>query len=176
MKKLSTRGLMLVSTLAIALAFAAAPSTAGAASTRAEYIAQVDPICQSYVGPITNAFNAYHRAFKSMNRKAKSGTFKAFLRSIRRTANTLSAVAQLHLSMTAQISGVPPVAADAATINAWLTALGQEQSNEVAAVTALRQLRFGPFLKRLNQADAAVNAATTAISGFGFAVCGVAVS
>jgi hypothetical protein len=176
MRNSSTKGMLLVAFAASALAIAGAPSTAGAASTRAEYIAQVDPICQTYVAPVTNAFKAYHRAFKTMNRRAKSGPVKAFLKSIRRTASTLTNVAQVHLSMLQQIAAVAPPSADSATINAWSTALGQEQANEVAAVTALRQFRFGVFFKRLNQADAAVNAAGTAISGFGFTVCGVAVS
>jgi hypothetical protein len=176
MNKVSTKRMTAVASVAIALAIAAAPSSAGAASTRAEYIAQVDPICQTFVAPVTNAFKAYHRAFKAMNKRAKSGTAKAFLRSIRRTANTLSTVAQVHLSMIQQIVGVAPPTADGATINAWTTALGQEQANEVGAATALRQLKFGTFFKRLNQADAAVNAADAAIAGYGFTVCAVAVS
>ena len=153
MRKLSIRGLTVTSTLAIALAFTAAPSTAGAASTRAEYIAQVDPICQSFVAPLTGAFSSYHKAFKSLNKHAKSGSLKSFIRSIKKTARTLDAVAQLHLSMTAQISAVPPPAADSATINAWTTALGQEQANEVGAATALRKFKFGAFFKRLDQAN-----------------------
>jgi glutamine synthetase adenylyltransferase len=176
MKNLSTRRLMIVSSFAIALAIAGAPSTAGAASTRAEYIAQVDPICQSFVAPVTDSFKAYHRAFKTMNRRAKTGPLKAFFKSIRRTASTLNTIAQVHLSMLQQIAAVPPPSADMAQISAWTTALGQEQANEVSATTALRQFRFGVFFKRLGQADAAVNAAATAISGFGFTVCSVAVS
>ena len=51
MTKLSIRGLTTVSCVAIALVAAALPETAGAASSRAEYIAQVDPICQSFAAP-----------------------------------------------------------------------------------------------------------------------------
>jgi hypothetical protein len=78
--------------------------------------------------------------------------------------------------MLQQIAAVPPPSSDLAQLNAWTTALGQEQANEVAAATALRHFKFGAFFKRLDQADAAVNAATNAITGYGFAVCGVAVS
>jgi hypothetical protein len=175
MRKPWTRGLTAVSSVAVVVALAA-PSTAGAASTRAEYIAQVDPICQSFVSPIANGFKAFRRAFKATNKQAKAGNAKAFLKSTRRTANTLNRLAQLHLNMTRQITAVPPAPGDEAIVRNWLTALGQEQASEVAAVTALRQLRFGAFFKRLAQADAAVRTATTAISGFGFAVCGVSVS
>jgi hypothetical protein len=176
MENLPTRRLTIVSSLAIAFAIAWAPSLAQADTSRAQYIAQVDPICQSFVAPVTNAFGAYHRAFKTMNRKAKTGPLKAFLKSIRRTARTLDVVAQTHLSMLQQIATVAPPAADLGQVSAWTGALGQEQANEVSATTALRQLKFGAFFKRLNQADAAVNAADQAIAGFGFTVCSVAVS
>src|SRR3954447_10826435 len=153
MKKMSIRGLSVVSTLALALALTVAPSTAGAASTRAEYIAQVDPICQSFVAPIDGAFRSYHRAFKAMNKRAKSGTVKAFIRSIKRTARTIDAIGNLHLAMISQISAVPPPSADEPTIRAWLTALGQEHASEVSAATALRHFKFAAFFKRLGQAD-----------------------
>jgi hypothetical protein len=155
-------------------ALAAAP--ASAASTRAEYIAQVDPICQSFVGPLTNAFGAYHKNFKRLNRAAKFGPVKAFVKSARRTARSLNAVAGLHASMIGQIAAVPPVPADAAIVNAWLSALRAEQSAEAAAVTALLHFRIGAFFNQLNAADGDVNAAQQAVQGFGFAVCEVTVS
>jgi hypothetical protein len=176
MRKLSPRGLTAVSSLAIALAVILAPATAAADSTRPEYIAQVDPICQSYQPQLIGAFKAYHRAFKVMNRRARSGTLKAFVKSVRRTAATLSTVAQLHANLIGQIAAVPPPMADAAIIATWLDAFRREQSYEVAATTALRQFKIGPFFQRLNQADGAVNDATTAISGYGFTVCGVTVT
>jgi hypothetical protein len=175
MRKLSTRGLTAVAAAAIALTILL-PSTAGAASTRAEYIAQVDPICTSYAGPLGNAFKAYHRNFKSMNRHAKSGTAKAFLKSLRRTAASLNVVAQLHATMIEQIAAVPPAAADVPIIDNWLNALRLEQSNELGASSALLHFKIGAFFKRLNQADGAVNAAGDAIRGFGFAACGVTVT
>ena len=56
---------------------------ADAASTRAEYIAQVDPICQSFVGPESSALSAFITNSKRLGRVAKSslrsGKFKPFL-------------------------------------------------------------------------------------------------
>jgi hypothetical protein len=175
MRKMSTRGLTAVTAAAIALTIML-PSTASAASTRAEYIAQVDPICTSYAGPLGNAFKTYHKNFKSMNRNAKSGTLKAFLRSLKRTAGSLNGIAQLHATMIEQIAAVPPVATDVPIINNWLNALRLEQSNELGAATALRHFKIGVFFKRLNQADGAVNAADDASRGFGFTACGVTVT
>ena len=50
------------------IAIWAAP--ADAASTRAEYIAQVDPICQSFVGPLGDSWAGYHKNYKAMTRAA----------------------------------------------------------------------------------------------------------
>lgn len=63
-----------------------------------------------------------------MVRAAKSGTVKAFLGQTTRTARSLSALAQVHATMIGQIAAVPPAAADAATIGAWLDYLRQEEA------------------------------------------------
>jgi hypothetical protein len=175
MPKLSRRGLPAVAGAAIAFAILL-PSTASAASTRAEYIAQVDPICTSYAAPLGNAFKAYHKNFKALNHNAKSGTFKAFLRSLRRTASSLVTIGGLHANMINQIAAVPPAPGDEGTITSWLNALRLEQSSEVGAASALRRGKFGQFFNKLDQADGAVNAADNAIRGFGFTACGVTVT
>jgi hypothetical protein len=175
MPKLSRRGLPAVVGAALAIAILL-PSSASAASTRAEYISQVDPICTSYAAPLGNAFKAYHKNFKALNKNAKSGTFKAFLRSLRATAASLTTIAGLHANMINQIAAVPPVPADQGTITAWLNALRLEQSSEVGAAGSLRHGKFKAFFNKLDQADGAVNAAGNAIQGFGFTVCGVTVT
>ena len=53
------RRALISSVLSIGLiAFGASP--ADATLTRAEYIAQLDPICQAFVGPETNAVGAFN--------------------------------------------------------------------------------------------------------------------
>jgi hypothetical protein len=149
-----------------------AASPANAASTRAEYIAQVDPICQSFVGAMGDAWGAYHRAYKRMIRLAKSGTPKAFLRQTRRTAGSLNQLARTRTSMTDQIAVVPPPTTDAGTVGTWLGYLRNEEGFEVSAASALRRLAINKFFKRLRQADKAETAGTQVISGFGFQACG----
>jgi hypothetical protein len=166
-------GLCAVALIVVGLASA---TSASAASTRAEYIAQVDPICQSYAAPLLSAFGAYHRNFKRLNKEAKSGTVGSFVRAARRTARSLNAIAGLHANEINQIAAVPPVPADAPTVNAWLTAMRQEQSFETAAVTALLHFRIGPFFRNLNNADGAADTARSSVQGFGFQVCEVTVS
>jgi hypothetical protein len=53
---------------------------ANAASTRAEYIAQVDPICQSFVAPENAAFRSYRKNDKRWFHLASSGSLKAWLK------------------------------------------------------------------------------------------------
>ncbi|HEX6586185.1 MAG TPA: hypothetical protein VF052_05490 [Solirubrobacterales bacterium] len=152
---------------------------AHAASTRAEYIAQVDPICQSFVGPQSNALSSFIKNTKRLGRVAqaavKSGKFKALLRQIRRTAGALNGYAQIHASMTDQIVAVPAPPSDAGTIGTWVNARRQAEGLARSAASALDRFKFKVFLKRLDQSDAAESAGISAISGIGFQVCGVSV-
>jgi hypothetical protein len=170
------RGAVAVVLLAIPVV-AVAP--AQAASTRAEYIAQVDPMCQSFVGPQSNALSSFINNTKRLGRVAraavKSGKFQAFLRQMRRTAGALSGYAQIHASLTDQIVAVPPPAGDAGTVGTWVNARRQAEGVARSAALALSQFKFKVFLKRLDQSDAAESAGLNAISGMGFQVCGVSV-
>jgi len=160
-----------VSVLSTGLVIAgAAPA---AASTRGEYVAQVDPICQSFVAPENAAFGTYKRNFKRMGHLAKSGTFKAFLRQTKRTARSLNGFAQVYSTVTDQIATVPPSDGDAATIGVWLNDRRQAAGAATSAATALVRLQIRKFFQRLSQFDAAEAAGIQTITGFGFQVCGV---
>jgi hypothetical protein len=145
---------------------------ADAASTRAEYIAQVDPICQTFAGPLGDAWGAFHRNFKGMLRAAKSGNFKRFLKGTKRMAVSLNGISQTRTSMIDQIAAVPPLAGDAGTVGTWLGYLRQEGGLEGSAASALRRLQIAKSFHRLRRADKASAAGIGAISGFGFQVCG----
>jgi hypothetical protein len=145
---------------------------ADAASTRADYIAQVDPICQSFVGPMGAAWGAFDRAFKRTTRAARKGTLKAFLRGTKREAGSLNQLAGTRTSMIDQIAVVPPAGADVGAIAVWLDHLRQEVAFERSAASAVRKLQIGKYFNRLKQADTAENAGHQAIAGFGFQVCG----
>jgi len=150
-------------------------SSAQAASTRAEYIAQVDPICQSFVGPVNGAFGAFNRNFNRMVRAARANKPKPFVRALRRTVASLNGLAAVHGSLIAQIEAVPPAPADSGTVGSWLNYLRQEEAAERGAGSALAQAKVRQFFRKLRQADQALRSAQTAISGFGFQVCGVSV-
>jgi len=145
---------------------------ADAASTRAEYIAQVDPICQSFVGPLGEAWSAYHRNFKRTIRAARADNTKAFLRGTKKVAQSLNLISRTRTGMVDQIAAVPPPDTDAGTIGTWLSDLRQEGALESSAASAVLSLRINKFFRRLRQADDAETVARGAISGFGFTVCG----
>jgi hypothetical protein len=148
---------------------------ADAASTRAEYIGQVDPICQSFVAPLEGAFGAVNRNFNRMVRAAKANKSKAFVRGIRRTSSALNGLAGVHANMIAQLAVVPPAPADSGTVGSWLGYLRQEEGFEQGAASSLAVFKIRPFFRQLRQADQALRSGQAAIAGFGFQVCGVAV-
>jgi hypothetical protein len=150
---------------------------ADAASTRAEYIAQVDPICQSFVGPEDVAYRAYVRDSKREAHLAGKGTLKAWLKATRRTSHSLTRFTQIDASLNEQIATVPPPAADAGTIATWLNNRRQFDALAASAAVALNRPvpQIGKYFKRVKQANASLDAAGRAIEGFGFQVCEVLV-
>jgi hypothetical protein len=154
-----------------AIAVGAAP--ANGAATRAEYVAQVDPICQAFRGPASAADSAYIKNYKRWFRVARKGTVKAFVRQTNRTAGSLLRFTQIHMSVTDQIATVPPAAADTGTVNTWLNYRRKSDAFSTSAASALRQLKFKRFFEQNDHADAAEAAGRVTIAPFGFQVCAV---
>jgi hypothetical protein len=152
-----------------------------------QYIAEVDPVCQSFAGPLNNASIAYAASFKGMVRSArrviqarKSGNTKklrrssrAFLRAIKTTADSLNGLAGIHAGLLAQLNGITPPSDG--RVSEWINQLGAEQSSEASGAMALSHFQIRPFFAAIRQADQAQTAARQAITGFGFHVCGVSV-
>jgi hypothetical protein len=156
------------------IAIWAAP--AEAASTRAEYVAQVDPICQSFLGPNDNAFHAWFKNEKLLGRVAKNGTLKQFGAQTKRVARSVKRLAQIQANLTDQIAAVPPPTEDFATVGTWLNHRRQEEAFLRSAASILVQYRpYKQYVRNLNMADAADQAATRTVSGLGFQVCEVIV-
>jgi hypothetical protein len=146
-----------------------------AASTRAEYVAQVDPICQSFVAPTVQALKAYNKNYKEWTRRLTKGSLKGWIRQTARTARSLHRFNQQHASLTEQIATVPPPAEDAVSVGTWLNDRKQADAFSEAAARAFARFKFAQFHKKIAQANAADAAGIRAIAGFGFQVCGVSV-
>jgi hypothetical protein len=149
--------------------------SASAASTRAEYVAQVDPICQAQAGPMAQAFGAFNKNYKRWVHVATHGSLKAWLKQTKRLGRSLNGINVAHSSLTDQIAAVAPPPEDVAPVNTWLGYRRQAEANGQAAVTALNRLAIDKFYKALDRADAADLAAARSAAGLGFHVCGVIV-
>ena len=148
---------------------------ADAASTRAEYIAQVDPICESFVGTHDAAVKAYNKDAKRWEHLAGKGTLKAWLKATRRASRSLTRLTQIEESLYEAFAAVPPPAADAVTIGTWLDDRRRSTALSASAAAALNRPvpELGKVFKKIKHANAALAAADRAIEGFGFQVCGV---
>jgi hypothetical protein len=145
---------------------------AEAVSTRAEYIAQVDPICQSFEGPVDDGWAAYVRNFKRWVRTVKHGTPKAIVRGAQRTARSLAQWAQTLNRLFDQIAAVPPPPEDAATVSAWINHRRQANAYNLANASAFKSLKIRKVNRLVGLATAEAEASERAIAGFGFQVCG----
>jgi hypothetical protein len=118
--------------------------------TRAEYIAQADPICKAvFSKPLP------HKG-RTANQRAANG-FAAVARHIRKMAN--------------QLDSIPKPAADSVQLNSWIAALRRFSARSAQLSKALRggkQKRIHRALGRLNKAQ---KQRLTASRGYGFNVC-----
>src|SRR5262245_10118730 len=155
----------------------------GPTPTHEQFVAQLDSVCQPFVGPVNGASDTYNRYFSQMVRSAKrvthahrSGNRKAlrrssrvFLRALRRTGESLNAFAQVQASLIDQINTLTPPAEG--WVGAWMGHLRDEQSAAATAGIAILQFRIDPFFTAVRQAEIARNAAHQDISGVGLRVC-----
>ena len=160
--------------LALVASLAVVVPSANGASTRAEYVAQVDSICQSFVASHDSAVRAFLKNEKLLGPVAKHGTLKQFGAQTKRIARSLKRVAGIEANLTNQIATVPPPAEDFATVGTWLDYRRQEEALLRSAASILVQFKpYKQYIRKLNMADAADQAATRTVSGLGFQVCEV---
>jgi hypothetical protein len=105
--------------LLLALAVLAAP--ANAATTRAEYVAQVDPICQAADAQEAAAQRPLERASKRVLKHHRLDR-KTHKKIDRLYARYLSQYAAIEHAANAQIATIPPVTEDVSLIEVWLRA------------------------------------------------------
>jgi hypothetical protein len=148
---------------------------ADAASTRAEYIAQVDPICQAFAPRWHNAATAYRKNFKEWERRLTKGTLKGWVSQTDRTFRWLRRLVQIDAGLTDQIAAVPPAPEDAGTVSTWRTNRNKAERWAYSAALAFGGFKFDRFDKLIDRAGRFQAAGYRAISGFGFQVCGVKV-
>jgi hypothetical protein len=150
------------------LVVAMTATAAYAASTRAEYVAQVDPICHTAFVSEKAADKTFHRRIKKeeqqiqRGRRSKRGRFAVF--------HFYHRLRQVNRNMDAAIGPIAPAPGDEGAIQTWLN--GSERSIILQA-RALRALQREPgrYIKLFLKAfDASLSARDT-VRDFGFAYC-----
>jgi hypothetical protein len=147
-------------TLALAVALLAgsvlAPGAA-AAPTRAEYIAQVDPVCAQGDREILKAIKGYLPALRA-ERYKRAGTI--LLRGVRVFERSIK-----------QVAAVEPPAEDAELIGRWLSL---ERTDVVVSRRMARALRKGKlkqFNRGVNRSRALEQRIDRLMGGYGFTEC-----
>lgn len=140
-----------------AMAALALPSAASAETTRAEYVAQAEPICQANT-------TASIKILEGVRAKVKKGKFKQaggqFLRASRAFGATVN-----------QIAAIPQPSADAATLATWIKYLRLETTylRKIGkALKAEKGSKAQGFVIRLSRN---ANLANDTVASFGFNHC-----
>jgi hypothetical protein len=167
------RRIVCLASATLFLAMMPAPGFAQTVPTKAEYIAAVDPICQSFVAPQRTALQNYHRVYKRWIRSAGKGSLKSFIRLTHRTASALLAFDRVHSALTEQVAAIPPPAADAGLIGIWLNARRQADALGDAAARALNRFKVRRYFTLARRADNTEAYGVQAIGVYGFQVCGI---
>jgi hypothetical protein len=126
-----------------------------AASTRAEYVAQVDPMCRENLGQWQATYAAERKTFKRWVRLTNKGTLKAWVKQTHKHAAAVKRHVQVHASLTVQISAVVPPASDAQLVADWLTYRREYERLAQSAANAFDAFKFKQWDKQIGRADKA---------------------
>jgi hypothetical protein len=153
------------------LAIAIGSATAYGAATRAEYVAQVDPVCQTQTPPAQLAFaNFFKQAGKhgpgalSHPKQVTGATRGPAMRLYRNLGN-------IYATATAQIALVPPAPEDAARVSAWLALRGTVAADLQKMAQTLKHNRLRHFDRATIQSGIDITAANNSVRDFGFQYC-----
>lgn len=161
-------GVVALATTMIALAIAAV--NASAATTRAEYIAQVEPICQT-------AYFAEKAAYKTLHRRIEKAAqqIRQHGRPRKDARSTLFSfygrMRQVSRTMDAAIQPIPPAAGDEAAVQAWLAGRERSITLNARALRALRRAKSRRFLTLFFKGIDTEGAAVSSVQDFGFSYC-----
>ena len=128
---------------------------AQAAPTRAEYVAQVDPMCRENLPQWQATDAAERKTFKRWVHLTNKGTLKAWVKQTHKHAAALKRHVQVHASLTVQISAVAPPAADAQLVADWLTYRRESERLTQSAANAFDAFKFKRWDKQTGRANKA---------------------
>lgn len=160
--------------LAVAvIVMAVTAATAIAASTRAEYVAQVDPICQSTLKPEAKAALAYLKALNKFDHQIAKGVPRKRATNLfaRQTSKFFGVVSRIEATATTQIAAVPPAPGDESTVGVWIQRRTEATVLLNQSIAALKHHRLNSFVRLTTQWTAKMDEAEATVAAFGFRYC-----
>jgi hypothetical protein len=143
--------------LVVLAALAAMPASSQGATTRAEYVAQAEPIC----GLANDDIARLNRRFHALHEK---GRYAAAGGALKRTGTRLSASID-------QVRGITPPPGDEQTISSWLDLVQRIADNNLRLGRAEAHRSFGRVVKIKTRNEEIATQAHALVSGFGFHAC-----
>jgi flagellar basal body L-ring protein FlgH len=162
---------------AATVACAAVPASAEAAATRAEYLAQIEPICQQANQEAKRIARRTNRALKKRLRKANQQAKNDDRGKPVGDIFTLIIIKQaapenrLFERTTAMIRGVAPAPGDEATVTAWLA--GRDESTRLVreAIKAGKNSKPNQMFTLLDESTVALRKGQQPVQAFGLNHC-----
>jgi hypothetical protein len=163
----------------LVLALALSVPVAQAAATRAEYVAQAEPLCKATSDSLRKPAKKFVKGLKKATPKHKpkrgSRAAKRYARRVFRVAGGFYLVFGRKVSgLQRQLVVIPPPAADAAVLNQWLGSMSVASDAMIDIATRLRSRSLKKALGAANeigQIDKGLKATDSVVSGFGFQQC-----
>jgi hypothetical protein len=150
--------------IAILLAFVAlgiGAETAHATSSRADYVAQADPICKSSDSQLAQRLPGL------IKRISKRQNITATIAE----GYGLALGGKIFGQVTNQLTAIPPAPGDEATVSSWLDGRRAYKRGVDRAAAAGKHNKKKQMLRLLKQAIIAVSRANQLVVGFGFQYC-----
>ena len=163
------------------IALAIIATTASAATTRAEYVTQVDQICASSaqgsgrLGPKLKSLFGPHAISLLPTPGSSTPTKKQLQRSLNRFINRITRLlARTNRALgstTEQIALVAPAVGDEAAVAQWIAGLRQYVTFTASSIRSLRHHNPRRSLAFQHQGIEALNAGGAAVQSFGISNC-----
>jgi hypothetical protein len=155
-------------------------TSASAAATRSEYVAQVDHVCSAARPQLKAAQRKIARIAKSIGSVAlkvpvTGASTKAVLRKLNRLSKSLARVGRsstvVWSTMVEGIATIPAAAGDEGAVAQWVAGLRQYLGLLAASNRAAKHGKLLRSLSLIDQAQKALDFGGGAVQGFGIAVC-----
>ena len=160
----------------IALAISATPATA--ATTRAEYVGQVNQVCGSFspqLAKVSKSFKKLGSRLKGVDSESGAHEKRRFNRLLNDLGRYIGRQARILGAMPDQVALVAPAPGDEAAVSQWLQGLRQFATLQGQQASALRHHKFGRAAGLSQGSFEALNSGGAAVKDWGIRTCPVTI-